>query len=145
VAPALGYAVAASTVWTILKDAGIDLAPQRVGQRWGQFLAAQTHSIWAVDFSFHVETVFLRRLYVLFFIEPARRVHLAGITAHPTVVWVAQQPGTCSWTSANVGEVTGTPNSPPHLRRSPPSVPGSSPRRCVRHGRMRSPNAEWQG
>jgi hypothetical protein len=57
----LCYAIAASTVWTILKDAGIDPAPSRAGQRWGQFLAAQAHSIWTVDF-FHIETVFLRRL-----------------------------------------------------------------------------------
>jgi putative transposase len=85
----LGYAVAASTVWKILKDAGIDPAPHRAGHSWGQFLAAQAHSIWAVDF-FHVETVFLRRLYVLFFIEhDTRRVHLAGVTAHPTGAWVA--------------------------------------------------------
>jgi len=87
----LGYAVAASTVWKILKDAGVDPAPCRAGQGWGQFLATQAHSIWAVDF-FHVETVFLRRLYVLFFIEHGtRRVHLAGITAHPTGAWAAQQ------------------------------------------------------
>jgi putative transposase len=87
----LGYAVAASTVWKILKDAGVDPAPCRAGQSWGQFLAAQAHSIWAVDF-FHVETVLLRRLYVLFFIEHGtRRVHLAGVTAHPTGEWVAQQ------------------------------------------------------
>ena len=87
----LGYAVAASTVWKILKGAGVDPAPCRAGQGWGQFLAAQAHSIWALDF-FHVETVFLRRLYVLFFIEHGtRRVHLAGVTAHPTGAWVAQQ------------------------------------------------------
>jgi transposase InsO family protein len=87
----LGYTVAASTVWKILKDAGIDPAPCRAGQGWSQFLAAQAHSIWAVDF-FHVETVFMRRLYVLFFIEHGtRRVHLAGVTAHPTGAWVAQQ------------------------------------------------------
>ena len=87
----LGHQVAASTVWTILKTAGIDPAPQRSGPTWRQFLAAQAHAILAVDFA-HVDTVFLRRLYILVVIEHGRRrVHLAGITAHPTGAWVTQQ------------------------------------------------------
>ena len=87
----LGYKVAPSTVWQILKDAGIDPAPRRAGQTWRAFLAGQAKTILAADF-FHVDTVFLRRLYVLFFIEHGtRRVHLAGITAHPTGAWVTQQ------------------------------------------------------
>ena len=87
----LGHQVAASTVWTILKSAGIDPAPRRTGPTWGQFLAAQAHAILAVDFA-HVDTVFLRRLYILVAIEHGtRRVHVAGITAHPTGAWVAQQ------------------------------------------------------
>jgi putative transposase len=78
-------------VWRILKDAGIDPAPRRSGQTWRAFLKAHAKTILAVDF-FHVDTVFLRRLYVLFFIEHGtRRVHLAGITAHPAGEWVAQQ------------------------------------------------------
>jgi len=64
----LGYKVAPSTVWQMLKDAGIDPAPRRAGQTWRAFLATQAATILAVDF-FHVDTVFLRRLYVLFFIE----------------------------------------------------------------------------
>jgi putative transposase len=87
----LGYKLAPSTVWQILKDAGIDPAPQRSGQTWRAFLDAQAKTILAADF-FHVDTVFLRRLYVLFIIEHGtRRVHLAGITAHPAGEWVTQQ------------------------------------------------------
>ena len=87
----LGYTLAPSTVWQILKDAGIDPAPRRSGQTWRAFLQAQAKTILAADF-FHVDTVFLHRLYVLFFIEHGtRRVHLAGITAHPTGEWVTQQ------------------------------------------------------
>ena len=87
----LGYTLAPLTVWQILKEAGIDPAPRRAGQTWRAFLEAQAKTILAADF-FHVDTVFLRRLYVLFFVEHGtRRVHLAGITAHPTGAWVTQQ------------------------------------------------------
>ena len=87
----LGHRVAASTVWKILKAAGFDPAPRRSGPTWRQFLTAQAHAILAVDFA-HVDTVFLRRLYILVVIEHGRRrVHIAGITAHPTGDWVSQQ------------------------------------------------------
>jgi len=87
----LGHKIAASTVRQILNDAGTDPAPDRAGQSWRAFLSAQAKTILAVDF-FHVDTVFLRRVYVLFFIEHGtRRVHLAGITPHPTGEWVTQQ------------------------------------------------------
>jgi putative transposase len=87
----LGHPIAASTVWTILKKAGLDPAPRRSGPTWRQFLTAQAHAILAVDFA-HVDTVLLRRLYILIVIEHGRRrVHLAGITAHPTGAWVTQQ------------------------------------------------------
>jgi transposase InsO family protein len=87
----LGHQLAASTVWTILKKAGLDPAPRRSGPTWRQFLTAHAQAILAVDFA-HVDTVFLRRLDVLVVIEHGRRrVHLGGITAHPTGAWVAQQ------------------------------------------------------
>src|SRR3954447_18732120 len=87
----LGYRVSASTVWNILHQAGVDPAPRRTGPSWKQFLAAQARGILACDF-FTVDTVFLKRIYVLFFVElSTRQVHVAGMTAHPTGAWVAQQ------------------------------------------------------
>jgi transposase InsO family protein len=87
----LGPPVAASTVWTILKSAGLDPAPRRSGPTWRQFLSAQAHAILALDFA-HVDTVFLRHFYVLVVIEHDRRhVRIAGITAHPTGAWITQQ------------------------------------------------------
>jgi len=59
----LGYKLAPSTVWRILKDAGTAPAPRRSGQSWRAFLDAQAKTILAADF-FHVDTVLLRRLYV---------------------------------------------------------------------------------
>src|SRR3954451_7174482 len=87
----LGHPIAASTVWKILKGAGIDPAPRRSGPTWRQFLTAQAQAILAVDFA-HVDTIFLRRLYILLVIEHGRRrLHLGGITNHPTAAWVTQQ------------------------------------------------------
>jgi transposase InsO family protein len=86
----LGIAIAASTVWTTLKHAGIDPAPGRASESWTTFLRAQAAGIVACDF-FTIDTVMLRRYYVLFFIElDTRRVHLAGITTNPTGVWTTQ-------------------------------------------------------
>jgi putative transposase len=80
----LGYHIASSTVWKILRQAGVDPAPRRAGPTWKQFLTAPAHGILACDF-FTVDTVFLKRIYVLFFLEIAtRRVSLVGVTAHPT-------------------------------------------------------------
>ena len=87
----LGVAVAPSTVWQILHAAGIDPAPRRSGPSWRQFLRAQAAGIVAVDFM-HVDTVLLRRLHVLVFIEHGtRRMHLGGVTAHPTGEWTVLQ------------------------------------------------------
>ena len=87
----LGVKIAPSTVWEILRATGIDPAPRRSGPTWRQFLAAQAAGILAVDF-LHVDTVLLKRIYVLVFIEHGtRRMHLGGVTAHPTGDWTAQQ------------------------------------------------------
>jgi transposase InsO family protein len=87
----LGITLAASTVWTILKQAGIEPAPRRLEQSWTEFLRAQATSILECDF-LTVDTLFRKRFYVLFFIELAtRRVHLAGITTNPDGRWVTQQ------------------------------------------------------
>ncbi|MFF3877614.1 hypothetical protein [Streptomyces sp. NPDC001978] len=86
----LGWKVAASTVWEIVQRAGVDPAPQRADRSWARFLKAQAAGIWATDV-FHVDTVFLRRLFVLCFIEHGtRRVHIAGVTRSVTADWETQ-------------------------------------------------------
>jgi len=86
----LGHRIAASTVWQILHDAGIDPAPRRSGPTWRQFLTAQAQAVLAVDF-LHVDTVFLTRLYALIAVEHgSRRTYLLGVTAHPTEAWTTQ-------------------------------------------------------
>ena len=87
----VGISVSASTVRRALRAARLPPAPRRDGPSWRQFLTAQAPGVLACDF-FCVDTILLRRLYVLFFIEhETRRVHLAGITTNPTGAWVAQQ------------------------------------------------------
>jgi transposase InsO family protein len=87
----MGRRIAPSTVWAILKKAGIDPAPRRSGPGWGEFLRAQAEGILACDF-FHAETITLARLYCFAVVEQAtRRVHVLGVTANPTAGWVAQQ------------------------------------------------------
>ena len=84
-------AVAPSTVYEILRAAGIDPAPRRNGRARRQFLHTQAVGILAADF-LHVDTVALTRLYVLVFVEHGtRRMHLGGVTACPTGDWTVQQ------------------------------------------------------
>jgi putative transposase len=86
----LGHRIAASTVWQILHDAGIDPAPRRSGPTWRQFLTAQAKAVLAVDF-LHVDTLFLTRIYALITVEHgSRRTHLIGISTHPTEAWTTQ-------------------------------------------------------
>jgi len=87
----LGIRVSATTVRTILLRHGLDPAPRRTGPTWTEFLRSQASGILAFDSS-TVQTVALKTLYVLFFIElSTRRVHVVGVTAHPDSAWVTQQ------------------------------------------------------
>jgi len=87
----LGVALAPSSIWAILHRHKIDPSPMRTGPTWKEFLRSQASSMLACDF-FTVDTVLLKRLYVLFFIElDIRRVYVTGVTAHPIGSWVVQQ------------------------------------------------------
>ena len=88
---ALGLPLSASSVWNILHRHGINPASRRASVGWRELLRQQAAVILECDF-FTVETLWLRRFYVLFFIELSRRrVYLAGITANPDGAWVVQQ------------------------------------------------------
>jgi len=87
----LGYRIAAATVWNILRRAGLDPAPRRTGPSWREFCRTQATTMLACDF-FTVDTVLLRRVYAFFVLEVGtHRVHILGITPHPTGDWVTQQ------------------------------------------------------
>jgi len=89
-ATTLGVKVAASAVWEILQQAGIDPAPDRAATTWTDFLRSQAQALLAVDF---IETVTLTgtRMYILAAIEHASRsIRILGATAHPTAAWVTQ-------------------------------------------------------
>jgi transposase InsO family protein len=87
----LGIRVSATTVRTILFRHGLGPAPRRGCPTWTEFLRSQASGILATDF-FTVETIRLKTIYVLFFIElQTRRVHVVGVTAHPDSAWVTQQ------------------------------------------------------
>ncbi|MET7906449.1 integrase core domain-containing protein [Streptomyces sp. NPDC005355] len=87
----LGHPIAASTVRQILHTAGIDPAPRHTGPTWRAFLSTQATGLIACDF-LHIDTISLQRLYALVFLEHrTRRLHIAGVTAHPTRGWTVQQ------------------------------------------------------
>jgi len=97
----LGIQVSATSIRTLLRRAGLGPSPRRSGPSWSEFLRAQARGILACDF-FTVETLFLKTLYVLFFIElGTRRVHVAGVSANPDSAWVAQQARNISYDLAD--------------------------------------------
>jgi putative transposase len=87
----LGARIAASTVWEILKNAGIDPTPRQADPTWPQFLRSQAEAILACDF-FTTDLLDGTQAYVLAVIEHAtRRIRILGVTSHPTGAWTAQQ------------------------------------------------------
>jgi hypothetical protein len=83
--------IAASTVWKILKNAGIDPTPQRTAPTWSLFLHSQAEAILACDF-FTADLLDGTQAYVLAVIEHATRcIRILGVTLHPTGEWTAQQ------------------------------------------------------
>ena len=86
----LGVTLSKTSVATVLRRHGLPPAPRREGPTWSEFLSAQAKGIVATDF-FHVDTVLLRRYYVLFVIELERRVvHVLGVTTNPNGLWMTQ-------------------------------------------------------
>jgi hypothetical protein len=93
----LGYRVSATTIRGLLKRHRVPPAPRRDGPTWAQFLSAHAGAILACDF-FTVETVLLKTLHVLVFMEiHSRRILYANCTAHPNSTWVTQQARNLSW------------------------------------------------
>ncbi len=127
----MGIPIAASSVWAILKRHGIEPSPRRSGPTWSEFLAAQAKGLMSCDF-LSVDTVLLRRIYVLFFIHhDTRLIRIAGVTAHPVSDWVTQQARNICVSSPS-RRTPSSSSSATETRSSPdPSMP-SSPAEGIR-------------
>ena len=146
----LGASVSATAIRTVLLRNGLGPAPRRASVTWRAFLRAQASAILAIDF-FTVETMCLKTLYVLFFIElGTRRVRLVGVTDHPDASWVVQQAqefssekGRGQRGRARIGSsfATGTASSRgPSTTCSPATAPRSSRRPSRRRTPTQSPS-----
>jgi putative transposase len=128
----LGDKLAPSTVWLLLNRAGIDPAPRRTGLTWRQFLSAQAAGILACDF-FHIDTVLLRRLGVLFGIEVATR------RVHNLLMDLADRIRQCKFLIRDRDAKFTTPSMP----SSPRSASEPYRRRCGRRGRTPTRSGGW--
>jgi putative transposase len=127
----LGVKVSATSVRTILRRHRLGPAPRRGGPSWTQFLRAPAAGVLACSF-LTVETVGLTRPYVFFVIElERRRVHLAGITAHPTGAWVTQAARNLLMDLGEHADRSGCSSATGTQNLAPPST-RCSPRRTVR-------------
>lgn len=119
----LGFSVSATSIRNVLLRNDLDPASRRSSVTWRQFLRAQACGIVACDF-FTIETVRLKTLNVLFFVElGTRRVRLGGVTANPDGAWMVQQAREYSMATQGTNTPrfliqTVTPNFPVHSTRS---------------------------
>jgi len=99
----LGYRVSATAIRRLLRKNRVGPAPLRSGQSWKSFLRAQASAIVLTDF-FSVDTIFLKRLYVLLYMELAtRRVIWFAVTESPDATWVSQQARNLAWELTEIG------------------------------------------
>ncbi len=143
----MGVVLAPSSVWAILRRHKIYPCPLWAGPSWKEFLRSQASTMLACDF-FTVDTVVLKRLSVLFFIElDTRRVYMMGIRAHPTGAWAVQQARNLSLQLVDRAHPIrflirdrDASLPPASMRYSGPRMYGSSRRPFGCHGPMTSPS-----